>query len=1487
MLLVLGVLVGALCSPKVQTAAVQLVTSELSRGIGACAKIESIEYRFPARLRIQGIYIEDQQRDTLLYIDEVYAHFRPLSLLDNRISFSEAHITTARANIHQLPSGEYNYQFLADLIPESNDTTESEFNQLLSIENVTLSDLQLRYDDWYAELEHAAVALHYFNLDSLDAEIKTLCGQTVHEKERFVLEDLQARLILNDTLLVAPTLYVKLPHSTLDASGVHVDFPQGDTLYLTESAQDIRASLHINTAIFCPRDLSLFLPDDISSIDKPFSFMGDLKGSLDSLSATNLALYYAGHRLILGDITTVGLPDWKHMYVTANCQDLSVNTGIAQDFISDLKDHPYRLPQELTRIGEAHYRGTVKGRISDLQLHGAFRTALGSISTDGRLRSDSTFMNMDFSGSIATRRFKLSRLLPESGLGTVSLDVRANGSVREGGFPSGEVHAHVEEFGFKDYTYHDICLQGRFGKQQFDGILTIDDENLKLRFEGLADRSSAPNYNFDLRLAHFAPQHLHLIEPGMEFSASTHVNLSGFDPDKLSGYLVVDSLKIKHDNDSLLMRQFKLIADCDTLSPVRESQKSIQITSDYLTAKINGKYAYTTLLTSLQKQAVKYLPSLFSDEQIRHIQSQPSHNNLDFYVYGRELKQLQKVLRLTHRIADYPVLKGYFHESEGQFGVQAYTENIRSRSNRINDITFSLDNQNAPLTLGFSFSIPADSFIVGHAGSKPEPIFIPTTDVALRAQALADSVVINLNVTPDHTTLDHANAYYSEGDIGIATYFSRYAGKPLYTVHFHPDTLLYLGTPYSIAEGSISYCVADTLLTINNFRIGNDNHYIEADGLASTRMSDTLSVRLAHVEASDLLPIVLPEKTLTVQGDVNGWGRLYGLFSTPMFEAGAHLIDAGLNGMRLGDVVATVGLDKENNTIVIHGDVTDSTHLVAHVDGLVEPAEKAWRIDIQPDSIGMSFINHWTQGFLTDIDGYASGQVSVFGRYGDTWVTAAVQADGAGLTIPYTGCHYTFSDSAYLDSTSISFPKMTLYDTEGNKLLLDGKLTHKCFTEFVLNLHAQPQHCLAFDLPEKKGEMLAGHVYADGEVFLYGHQDDIHLDATAQSVGKSRFRFSIDGASNAHDNSFITFVHHEEDDELTAEEEDEFASLIAEEEKVYRPDAKFTLGLNIDATPELLFQLCINEATGDVIQARGEGGLRVSMDGAGDISLVGTYTLQSGSLGFTIGNMIRRDFVIAEGSQIAWSGNPEKPMLDVTAKYQVTASLRDLFGDEISALNTTRTSIPVACCVTMSGSLDNPTIRFALEFPMSEEAIRDQVRSVINTEEMMMRQVVYLLVFGRFFTPEYMKSSTTAGLNEMYSLLSSTITGQINSWLGKLTNVFSMGVNIRTDGEGASSSQEYEAQFQLQPIDRLVINGNVGYRYNDISGRPFFGDVDVEYMLTPNGKVRVKGYTHTVDKYSLRQAATIQGVGFVFRHDFNWPEKKKKKKDKTKTPTAQ
>lgn len=103
-------LVGVMCvcilsSDRVETAAVNLVADELSRGLGTEAEVGAIEYHFPARLRIKDIYIEDRQHDTLLYVGEIYAHLRPLPLWKNEIRFSRVAVRNGVARAYALPSG--------------------------------------------------------------------------------------------------------------------------------------------------------------------------------------------------------------------------------------------------------------------------------------------------------------------------------------------------------------------------------------------------------------------------------------------------------------------------------------------------------------------------------------------------------------------------------------------------------------------------------------------------------------------------------------------------------------------------------------------------------------------------------------------------------------------------------------------------------------------------------------------------------------------------------------------------------------------------------------------------------------------------------------------------------------------------------------------------------------------------------------------------------------------------------------------------------------------------------------------------------------------------------------------------------------------------------------------------------------------------------------------------------------------------------------
>lgn len=1446
LLLVGGMVVAVMQNAEVQTALVRVFTDELSRGLNTKIEIGEVKYRFPAKLRLQDVYIEDLQGDTLLYAGEMYAKFHPFALRNERVRFSTVNLKNIRANAYEVVDGEYNYDFIVKAFA-NDDTTKTELPEI-EVDRVTIEDATVRFDDYTGHIEATELSLPRFAKDNLEAAINGFDGYVRHGKEQFSVEDMRIRLIYSDTVCSMPSLYIKLPESEFDASGVKVTYPglknyQFGNL-IRHKADSINFHLHLNKAMLTPSDLAMIVPE-MKNLSGVVEVAGELNGYMDSLYAQDFSIFYNHERIFVGDFMVYGLPDWRNMYMRAECKDFTLRPALIQDFISDWLNKPYPLPKIAWRLGTIHYRGLLKGTLADLRWKGVLQTAVGNIQTDVNIQADSLSPDMALSGRIATRKFKLGRLLGVDDLGTITLNTTAQILLKEDG-TFGHIDASIPEVYYRGYLYHDIKLNGNIANQSYDGELTIDDENINIDFKGLADfNHDEAEMDFNLIINHFKAGALNLSEKyaDSDVSLKLRAHTVGLHIDSLIGYMDIDSIRLRNGNDSMMIENFELVLQHN------DKQKRLRLISDIITARVQGEFDYTTLPVTVEKFGIRYMPDLFTKERKQKTMSKPSRNQLDFYVYGHQLHHLQQMLDLPIVVSDYPVLKGFIDEKHGGWGLHGYIHYLTNRKETLREITLSSDNDRKHANLSLS-------------ARWYKSLYMLQTAVTENKASIDFSSLDSVRNRTSHVELDAK--------------ISQHKNKPDIQVDIHPSMLHFADSTYHIAESSIKYCVADTVLTVKNFSISSESMSIAADGVGSTRMSDSLRVQLSQIRLGYILPFVVPVETIYADGKLSGWATLYGLFSHPVFEADVRLDSAYLNEDHIGDAIAQVALDRETNNIIINADVIDSTHTVAHLDGLVEPAKNKWELDIYPDSISIAFINHWTEGILDNIGGKASGIVQVLGDGPITYVLARVKAHNGHLTIPFTGCTYYMSDSVFMDSTAIRFENLDLRDEEGNLLHINGILNHFNFKNFTYQIDGELYHTMAINLPDKAGEWIQGKVYADGDVHIKGNDDEVVLSANATSVGKSRFRMSVDGAGTADDNEFIKFTDHNQVKVSIDPEEDKLRDFI--EKKTINhdgPKTRFLLGINMDITPELLFQLVINDRMGDMIQGRGEGALRFTLDdSSGDMHLLGTYTLQRGSLGFTVGNLVRREFTLGEGSQVIWNGKPEEPELDVTAKYRVTASLKDLFGDQINSLPTTRTNVPVNTCLSLTGTMMEPIIRFSIELPQSEKTIEDQVRSIINTDEMMMRQVVYLLVFGRFFTPEYLRNTNYTPLNETYSLLSSTVTGQINSWLGKLTNVFTLGFNFRRDGEGDGATQEYEAVFQLQPIDRLVINGNIGYRYNDISNRPLFGDVDVEYMITPEGKVRVRAYTHTVDKYSLRQAQTQQGVGFVFKHDFNWKKDK-------------
>ena len=215
--------------------------------------------------------------------------------------------------------------------------------------------------------------------------------------------------------------------------------------------------------------------------------------------------------------------------------------------------------------------------------------------------------------------------------------------------------------------------------------------------------------------------------------------------------------------------------------------------------------------------------------------------------------------------------------------------------------------------------------------------------------------------------------------------------------------------------------------------------------------------------------------------------------------------------------------------------------------------------------------------------------------------------------------------------------------------------------------------------------------------------------------------------------------------------------------------------------------------------------------------------------------MIRKDFIIKDGSTITFNGAPLDANMDIQASYTVnSASLNDLNPDVSSIAQ--QTNVRVNCIMNLSGILLRPTIKLGI---------------------------------GKFYTEDAARNNQNS--NVMSSVLSSTLSGQLNNALSQVfeTNNWNIGTNLST-GDKGWTDMEVEGILSGQLLNnRLLVNGNFGYRDNPMANTNFIGDFEAEWLINRSGDIRLKAYNETNDRYYTKTNLTTQGVGIMYKKDFN------------------
>ena len=602
----------------------------------------------------------------------------------------------------------------------------------------------------------------------------------------------------------------------------------------------------------------------------------------------------------------------------------------------------------------------------------------------------------------------------------------------------------------------------------------------------------------------------------------------------------------------------------------------------------------------------------------------------------------------------------------------------------------------------------------------------------------------------------------------------------------------------------------------------------------------------------------------------------------------------------LGDARLNLDFDLPRKRMQIACDITSFKQFTTHAGGVIKLGVRD-SLDLYFDTnrLPMGFINYWAGNILQDFSGTLTGMARLYGDAKRLQLAGDPVLDGR-FTHNVIGAHFHFNDTVHLEENLIALKNVTFDDCHGHPMLLNASVTHDHLSHFGyevdLDMPNANQGFLALDREQAPGRIYWGQLYISGQANLKGGDGHHRFNLNVATTDKSWFYlspweedFSGDSAEGY---SFLTF---RDKAVLQAMAQDpDLAEVVTggarlsqqEEEEDDKTDIQ--VDVQVNATDQCQVTVQLDPLADDKLICHGNGDLALHYDPRRDITLAGTYHISSGSYGMSMkGDLMSKVFQLQNTSTVRFNGVPSEAELALDARYSIpSVNLTDL-DESITTLGSlSRSTVPVDCMLAVTGQLTTPQVSFDLEVKNVSDEIQTYVHNVIGTQEMLNQEVLYLLLFSKFYTPQYAQSTQSRSGSEITSFASASISSQLNQLLGHISSNFTMGTNFRTD-RGDFSDMEMDVSLSTRLLgDRLLLNGNVGYRdpANRLGGanssNSFIGDFDLEFLINNSGTVRAKAYSHYNERdYSINNALTTQGIGFILRKDFQtfhdlWRRKK-------------
>ena len=1446
--------------PAVQNFVAREATEIISRKLGTRISIDRVDIGLFYRVSLDGFYVEDFQRDTLLYAGRLDARIKSLGLFGGGLVFSRAELSDARFCLRETPDGEMNIKQVVDKLSKK-DKARAEGKFRLEIERLETDGL----DFCMERLEHRnpsyGVDFADMHLIDIRAELKNFAidGPVIHtdigrlamrERSGFVVEDLAGCLCIANGCIDIREGHIRTAKSNIELpslSLIGLDWALYKNFVeeVDITAQVVNTTLSSDDiAYFSPKmkDWHLTLTDVNADVSGP---VADMSGSLRSVRTgadTKLSVDFAAQ----------GLPDVGKGHFKADISELTTSAADVDRLAAALTGK--NLPDEVLRIaknaGKIGLTGKFDGTLTAFAADAALATEIGGATC---LLQVSSLRDgcRGVLGDVKTSSLQLGELLENDLLGPLSLNVHVNGELSSE-HSDAEVSGEILRLGINGYDYDSLRMKGHLVNREFNGLIEARDRNLRFDFRGLLDLNDEqrPRYDFalDLEEANLAALGVNRRDSVSVLAARIAARAVGRTLDDLNGIIFVRDVSYRY-NDRELAADSVVIVGRNSLS-----DKFIRLRSDFVDADYEGKTSYKEVFAYLQQRFRDYVPTLDGGPgwQAQHpdtVELADGYSQLTVNV--RKINPLVNAVSPGLQIADGSQLLLRINPANDKLSFEAasdYIERGRMLVTRLN-----LDAHNRGDSLVFAAStedLYLNSFHmsrVGMSGGAKDNKLELITDFA---DTIGDV----------------------SGRIGFRSEFARGRGPAGRQI----DLRL---TPSYISRGEKTWNIytdgitADTSrIRIDRFRMVNAGQQLLLDGVVSRRLQDSVQLTLHNFELAPFSQFT-SSMGYRVDGRTNGSATMKAVLGAGEVQADIVVDSISINDLAVPSIWLRSRWDFIQNRAGIL--VQQRENLDTLVRGFYAPSQKRYYARATLDAVELSALDPLLKGVVERTGGNADVDIALRGSGKEANLSGQIAVRDFTTTVDFTQVTYTMPRAVIeVKNNHLIAEGVPLYDPEKNEGLFSIDLNLEHLSNIFYSVKVLPKELMVLNTTSKDNDLFYGRIFASGSATIAGSKGGVKMDIVATTEGDSEFYMPLSGQSNAKTADFVTFV--------TPEQIDTTDYLVRKKLLFQQQGRKkeaagstmdITMALNVQ--DNTAFQLVIDPTVGSALKGRGNGMLNLHINpGNGIFNMYGDYTLIEGSFLFSLQNIITKKFIIESGSMIQWTGEPVDARLDINAVYKLKTSLQPLLNtvtassdDDQSGSRISDRSVPVDCKIHIGGRLSNPQLDFSVVVPVTDIETQAAVASVLNTQEAQAQQFISLVALGTFSNSGSANIGASSGVATGLEML----TNQLTNWFS--TDDYRIILNYRAGSE--MTGDEVDFGFSTNLINnRLLVEVEGNYIIdnkqavsNNVSN--FMGEAHVTWLIDKSGNLRLKAFTQTIDRFDENQGLQETGIGISYKEDFN------------------